>query len=299
MDEALRLIYLCAGPISLLGSATIIFSYGWLKRSRVSEGLHLVFFQALCDFFFTAKFVITALINDPSMYAKTGTIKIDCLLLGMMGQYFGQATMGWNFMISVRIFLSFWDPVKFEHMRRVWFHCYVWIVSAIGTLAALFVKGTYGPSDDGCWYDNNAFILAFFLVPLTVYFLGSLFILIYLLTKIGRMASDDSIGYTRLASHEKKLRNQIVAYIIIFLIFWTPPWLLRILDMLGMHFASTIYMDAICLVTQGLANSIVWMINFKVNALAQSPDIVDDPEPLIRRFSNIAGLRYGDKKYEI
>jgi len=198
-------------------------------------------------------------INDPDQFVDQQNIKgnAECIFLGLLGQFAGQASMAWNMMISIRIFMTLWSP-KVKSHKPIFYHLYVWGICTINA-GVIAITGHYGPTIDGCWINNDHYVIGFFVTPISIYFVSSIAILIYCVWKIKMLMRD--LSYHSLLDKESRFQRQIIAYIIIFILFWIGPLTLKVTGYIpGLQMLQTplAYVDCICLPLQGLANATVW-----------------------------------------
>ncbi|GAM23912.1 hypothetical protein SAMD00019534_070870 [Acytostelium subglobosum LB1] len=261
------LIYLICSPISIIGSGFIITTWGLFAKLKHS-GSNFIFFQSISDLLFTLKYIMTVILY----YAAPSIVQFDdslqpsgssavCFMLGMYGQFWGQATVMWSFMMTVKVFISFFYTNNTESSESIkWYHLFVWGFCGMNAvIIAAFDQ--YGPSSNGCWIvrGNNPFRL-FELIPLYITITVSICILVLILWKIKQkrptlLMPNESVKYK---IQEREFRNQLLKFILIFVIFWTPPTILRTMEYMGIEKSFFVYLDAVSVSSQALANSIVW-----------------------------------------
>ncbi|KYQ88385.1 hypothetical protein DLAC_11083 [Tieghemostelium lacteum] len=297
MMKTIVLIYIICSPISIAASLFIIITWGLFAKLK-HQGSNMIFFQSISDFLFTLKYLVTVILyfggipqfDDQSFPVGNNNLdkhnnSVTCFILGAYGQFFGQATVMWCFMMTIKVFYSFFlkkpqfstrglsrkkhyqgDSIKYYHLF-VWGFC---TVNAV--IIGAFQQ--YGPSSNGCWIvgDQNPFRL-FELIPLYITLSISIIILIAILIKMRmrekqRQTSHNAL-YTQLSNEayesqvyhqqEREFRMQLIKYIVIFVVFWVPPTILRTLEFFRYEEKFFILMDAASVSLQAAANSIVWV----------------------------------------
>jgi len=230
--------------------------YNELKK----PGANFVFSQAVCDLLFTAKYVVTVVLEQRhyNQYSPLLPFTWECVVLGWLGEFAGHATCAWNFMMSVLVFQSFRNAEHFKTTdSALWkYHAYVWGVSLSISLVLLFLK-QYGPTSDGCWImgDDNIYRYIFFFAPYSFYIVACVTVFIYVKYKLQKT---DMKAYNT-TGNKLQFIHQLQKYVIIFVVFWFPPIFLRIAEATGISGLTFMtYVDAVCVSLQGLANSLVW-----------------------------------------
>jgi len=258
MDYILRLVNIIGGSISLLTTLFIIISYITFHKLQ-KPGSNFVFFQAICDFFFTFKFILVIVLADhgENLYDPDQPYGATCVMVAFGSIFFGSASVTWNFMMSVVVLQTFFR--QDSPMSSIYYHLYVWISTLIFALPAL-IFGKYQPVPElGCWISNEHIEFRFFfVVPLCAYLLLSVAFLAFVLLQMSKNDSPwDSIQNSQVA--KQQFRVQMIKYIIIFIIFWTPVAILRFPYISPATLSSnTSILLALCVVLQACANSIVW-----------------------------------------
>ncbi|EFA81396.1 G-protein-coupled receptor family protein [Heterostelium album PN500] len=154
------LIYLICAPISIIGSLFIIITWGLFAKVGQHSGSNFIFFQSIADLIFTFKYILTIILYyagveqfDDSV-VDTKSSSAVCFFLGMWGQYFGQATVMWSFMMTVKVFLSFFYANIDNSNSIKWYHIFVWSFCGINAIIIAAFK-QYGPSSNGFHCDFN------------------------------------------------------------------------------------------------------------------------------------------------
>jgi len=170
---------LVTGVFSLVASGYIISTMFHGKAHPL--GLKLVVSMAVADFLFALKFVVSAAreLNGYDDIVTTGAPL--CYWSGIMGQFFGLGTVSWNFMISVNLFLALRNPHRSKTMSSTKYfvgcHIYVWGLSALTCIIGIATGNIAYTKDGTCWLQNS-YVFEFY-VPLYIYFLFSIFVIVY------------------------------------------------------------------------------------------------------------------------
>ncbi|KAM9970506.1 hypothetical protein ACTFIR_002365 [Dictyostelium discoideum] len=280
------LIYMICAPISMIGSLFIIIT--WLLYAKLkNSGSNFIFFQAISDFFFTSKYIITIIfyyINIPQFSDETSSTDTNpyCFSLGLFSQFFGQATIMWSYTMTVKVFHSYFEMKKKNNNNGSnnnsnsniggsnkqnsidktlkWYHLFVWGFCLVNA-TIIGISKQYGPSSTGCWIvgANNPYRF-FELVPLYFTITTSIIILILILVKMKKskpssLLPTESMRYNQQA---REFKIQLMKFVLIFIIFWLPATVLRTLEYFGIEKTFFILLDAVSVSLQALANSLVW-----------------------------------------
>ncbi|KAF2078690.1 hypothetical protein CYY_000061 [Polysphondylium violaceum] len=280
------LIYLICAPLSIIASAFIIISWGVFAKLKHS-GSNFIFFQSISDFIFTLKYVATIIIYYTSDINQFDDGEVSnsalCFSIGVWGQFFGQATVMWSFMMTVKVFLQMMRQNQKQYQQQLdkhkpqqvnntkgtaakeistikYYHLFVWGFCAVNA-AIIGAFKQYGPSSNGCWIigGTNPFRL-FELVPLYITISTSIVIMIIILARMKRnrptsLLPTESVRYKQ---QEAEFRNQLLKFIFVFVLFWTPPTILRTLEFFEIEAKPFIILDAISVSLQACANSLIW-----------------------------------------
>eukprot|EP01088_Endostelium_zonatum_P017783 TRINITY_DN540_c9_g1_i1.p1 TRINITY_DN540_c9_g1~~TRINITY_DN540_c9_g1_i1.p1 ORF type:complete len:311 (+),score=23.85 TRINITY_DN540_c9_g1_i1:63-995(+) len=271
MDGGTKLVFLLVSPFSMVGSFFIIITFGTIPKLK-KHGFHFVFFQAICDFIFTLKFFITATVDRPNWIARDAEIPgtIDCQFLGFINQFFAIATTSWNLMITIKTLITFYNPYLVGHINNIYFHLYVWSFTSLCSIIPAALN-KLGPTSDGCWIiDSGSFLrLIFQVIPISLYFLLSILCLIYILYKLHFYQHSIMNGDNALRHKSFRFKTQLILYITIFIVCWTPIILFHFLSYIAEIFELrrklcptievVLAIEKVAAVGQGAANSIVWM----------------------------------------
>lgn len=240
----LAYVYIVCCPFSIAGSLFIIITYGLFNELQ-KPGANFVFFQAICDLLFTSKYVITVIFEhyNYNEYDPSLPYTWECVALGWLGQFAGHATCAWNMMMSVLVFVSVWNANRFKQTSiSLWkYHAYVWGIALSDSFLLLILK-QYGPTTDGCWIkgDNNNFRL-FFFVPFTFYLAACIFVLVYVIYKLNFTDQLYMTNHKHKTSGKFQFIQQLRKYVLIFVLFWSPPIILRIVEATNMTKALTFF----------------------------------------------------------
>eukprot|EP01088_Endostelium_zonatum_P017355 TRINITY_DN5080_c0_g1_i1.p1 TRINITY_DN5080_c0_g1~~TRINITY_DN5080_c0_g1_i1.p1 ORF type:complete len:341 (-),score=17.81 TRINITY_DN5080_c0_g1_i1:38-1060(-) len=262
MDPYVRLIFLICAPLTLFGTILIMILFGTIPQLK-RKGIHFVFFQALADFFFTLRLLLTCFHFTELEIVGNFT---GCQIIGIIAQFSALCTIKWNMMISVKLFLTVVNK-KFENISNLWFHAYVWTTATILTIIPI---KHYGAVDNGCWITSMVVSYACFESVLILYFVLSILILSYVFYKISTHRSKYQTATGRRSkttSTSGRFRTQMILYVAIFIVFWTAISALRILEPIQVEFhlltwvslKPFIYLNAVAVSTQGFANALVWI----------------------------------------
>eukprot|EP01087_Luapelamoeba_hula_P005493 TRINITY_DN15559_c0_g1_i1.p1 TRINITY_DN15559_c0_g1~~TRINITY_DN15559_c0_g1_i1.p1 ORF type:complete len:382 (+),score=36.08 TRINITY_DN15559_c0_g1_i1:17-1162(+) len=263
-----RYIMIIASPFTLLGNALFILLYLSSKQLR-NKGLGFILVQAICDFCFTLRFLVAGLVVQD---LANETIFSDednpppskdplCITLGVTAQFFGLATTSWNMMISIRTAIIIARADSFRHVKFLNAACHLYVWSTVTVSVVLgWAFDLWAPTSTGCWI-RPKYMMRLFMRdgPLLVYFGGSIILLIFVFWQLRRL---HTAGLLELqARKELRFKFQMVAYIVIFIVFWSPSILLNI--WVQLHHRPGIYplryIALFTMITQGLANSLVWL----------------------------------------
>jgi len=291
--HTLSIIYFVMAPLSMISSLFIISTFlKFPKKFFVSDSVHLkfVFFQSVCDFVFSAKFLITAItikpswINYGSSEALNSTLPMDsgsdifCTALGFTTQFFMMASISWNLMVSLQIVHLFYFRKRHDYTyiatneeqttKTYYQHIFVWTYSLLTALVPL-IMGQYGATTNGCWISDK-FIesrLIFFVIPLAAFILASLIILLICLFKIKMISL--RVFYAQQFDSDVFFPTMtlLVAYTVVFITFWTSPVILRIMEILDKRPVVFVYGDIVSISTQGMGNALVWLSSSYIRKL--------------------------------
>eukprot|EP01113_Clastostelium_recurvatum_P043404 TRINITY_DN7174_c0_g1_i2.p1 TRINITY_DN7174_c0_g1~~TRINITY_DN7174_c0_g1_i2.p1 ORF type:complete len:307 (+),score=30.88 TRINITY_DN7174_c0_g1_i2:102-923(+) len=238
-----------------------------------------VFFLSFCDFFFSAKFFVTACIaNHVDQFSEVPTV-VDindfCFWFGAFGEFIALATTSWNMMISVHLFRSFRIKSKERTTHDAYYHLYVWGLSLVNSAVLIYLRA-FGKTYNGCWIAAR-WLDMFFLVPLATYIISSTVIMIIMRHKINRARQNMLTVTTALIQKENNFRSQMMKYTLVFIVVWLFPLITRLLSTFGYESGYLIEFHIVCDAIQSLANSIVW---------ATSPNFVKFIKEGMRKGNN-------------
>ncbi|EGC34767.1 hypothetical protein DICPUDRAFT_94711 [Dictyostelium purpureum] len=280
-NKQLITIFIACAPVSIVGSLFIIITWSIFAKLKHS-GSNFIWFQAISDFLFTLKYIITIIfyyLNIPQFTESTTVndpVSPYCFGLGLFSQFFGQATILWSFSMTIKVFHSYIkiksNKPKQQQQQQIqpqqqsgekslkYYHLFVWGFCAINA-AVVGVFKQYGPTSTGCWIvgSSNPFRL-FELIPLYITITFSVIILILILIKMrkNRPISLLPTESQRYRLQEREFKVQLMKFILIFVIFWTPATILRTLEYFGIENKFFILLDAVSVSLQALANALVW-----------------------------------------
>ena len=260
-------LFVILAPFSIIGSIVVIVWVGLLRKRSLQGFLSFVIAQAVCDLIFALKFFLNGYYADQGFFqninqdVRAPTSNPLCIVLGMMGQFGGQGSVGFNAMISIRAFLIFWRPDKYANIDSFWFHLYVWTWSTATTgYIALFHE--IGPTVDGCWITgaDNQFRFWFFDLTTSIYFFGSIFIILYIFKRL-RALSHTITGST-MRRNRIEFQRQMILYVASLIVFWSVPATMRLIELFTdrLKGMTIVYVDGILLSTQGAANALIWIL---------------------------------------
>ena len=155
------LIYFISSSLSMFGSSIIFITFYFVKELR-KPPFSVIIYLSLCDFCFSFKFFMTALLPTFSGGFVRSLLKLKfnikdskdinyyfqvCMLQAAWGQFWGMGSISWNGIVALEIFMLLRNPL---HQRnfQVWYHIFVWTLAG-STSALIVVLGVYGPSFDG------------------------------------------------------------------------------------------------------------------------------------------------------
>jgi len=286
--RTLCIIFYVMAPLSMLSGLFIMGSFlkfpGQLFTTKANH-LQFVFFQSLCDFMYSSKFLLTAIFIKSSWisYGTIPFIPIEspnntvpstgpdtlCIGLGIMGSFFNMASVMWNLMVSVQILTLFWiQPYEYSSIVNhkenytFFYHILVWVFALSTAIVPAFFN-QYGPTTNGCWIEEKYLItrLLTFVFPLILFILTSLVILLITLSKVKlislRIVYVQNFG-TKMESSQFPNLRLLVSYTIVFIAFWSCPVVLRMLELVHKQPELLVYGDIISISSQGLANAVVW-----------------------------------------
>jgi len=304
--ERLSLIYYIMAPLSMVSSLFIIITFlRFPKKLFTSQASHLkfVFFQAVCDFLFSLRFLLTALYIRPEWisYGSVPVIPLVpvnesagivpswtgpdafCVTLGFTGQFFMIASVSWNLMVSIQILQLFWFRRRYDYAdisssetpqsSTLYHHIFVWLFSFIASIAPLILR-QYGATTNGCWiteeYHETRLVL--FIFPLSAFLISSLIILIICLSKMQIISL--RVVYAQQFDPDNFFPTMrlLVAYTMVFILFWISPVILRVLEIIHQHPIALVYGDIISISTQGMANALVWLSSVYIRDLIFTPN---------------------------
>eukprot|EP01113_Clastostelium_recurvatum_P006279 TRINITY_DN12846_c0_g1_i1.p1 TRINITY_DN12846_c0_g1~~TRINITY_DN12846_c0_g1_i1.p1 ORF type:complete len:335 (+),score=44.25 TRINITY_DN12846_c0_g1_i1:82-1086(+) len=264
-DWEVRLIFFLFGSLGMASSLFIILTYRRFHHAQ-KKGNSFVFYLSCCDFLFSLKFFVTAcLVGYMNQFQEEDAppgYKSYCFWLGAFHHFMGLATTGWNMMISVRLGMSFLhlqDRAPSSLSTR-FYHAYVWGFASIDTIVLIFFNA-YGPSYNGCWVVNRLPFRLLWLVPLGTYLALSACILVAIIVKMRTTRKTIYIPIqtrSKFQEDEYNFRVQLIKYTVVFIIVWSIPFTVRILETLGTKTRLGIFLGVLCNSVQTLANSIVW-----------------------------------------
>eukprot|EP01132_Coremiostelium_polycephalum_P003583 gene3583-4463_t len=201
--------------------------------------------------------------DEGSGSEKSGPL---CIFLGVWGQFWGQATVMWSFMMSVKVFHSFFYATHSRDQSAAesgsslkYYHLFVWSFCGINA-AIIGAFNQYGPCSTGCWISGNKNLFRLFeLVPLYFTITFSIVILVVILLKMNHnrptLLPTESQRYK---AQERDFRNQLLKFIFVFILFWIVPTILRTLEYFDLEKPPLVLLDAASISLQALGNSIVW-----------------------------------------
>jgi len=241
-----------------------------------------VFWLSVVDIFFSGKLLVTGILDeltDFSQYESGDSVNSDiCFTMGFVGQWAGQATITWNFMIALRLFATFvkggvsnvsLDPnLPKMFSNRTWYdyllQSFAWIYPSVNA-ALLVYFHQYGPSSNGCWIVNtpmSLYRLIFYIIPLFSYLFLSVCILVFILVKLKTIRSAPHLhmqNRKQYITREQKFTIQLTKYTVIFVVLWTGPLIHRAREYFGFDYIPVFdAIDVISVAMQACANSVVW-----------------------------------------
>eukprot|EP01124_Arcella_intermedia_P021854 TRINITY_DN3127_c0_g2_i1.p1 TRINITY_DN3127_c0_g2~~TRINITY_DN3127_c0_g2_i1.p1 ORF type:complete len:324 (+),score=51.98 TRINITY_DN3127_c0_g2_i1:65-1036(+) len=282
--KIMKTLYFIVAPLSMISSLFIIITF--FKAPKVYLKLtymQFVLCQSLCDLIFSTKFLVQAIEADPAWFTLSDinhsnhTPDTACLVLGMLGQFSMMGTVLWSTTISFLILKLFMmRPFNYEQypqkddskVFQFISHVVIWSLAIVSSVIPYYLD-YYGPTTNGCWIEGNHHTarIIFFLVPLLICFLAGFVILVLVFVKMKVFSM--RVMYLREMDADSGIKDRIptqkvlVAYTMVFVLFWTFPVILRILQLLKIQEKTVfIYGDIFCVAGQGFANALVWGVFF-------------------------------------
>lgn len=278
------------GGLSMLGAACILATFAFVPAVR-RHPYSLIFFLAVSDFFFAAKFVLAA------AYPSAGLGKEDgmCAVQASLSQFFGLASISWVGAISFTLIRLLCNPFAHTESSAIYYHMVVWPYAALATVGLLLVKAQ-GPSGDGtCWFEKidvagqtQWYEMTFF-APLAA-------VIALALVAVGlsqrrlnlELGQPDQPDWNAAARASASLRFRLRMFAALFLLSWLGPVVHK--TYLYFHGAGDApalqYWDGVSESVYGLLNALVWLTNpvlfasFSARFLARLPGLRGRPESL-------------------
>lgn len=259
MDTHEKIVWICCS-LSIAGSLLLILIYAFTQKLR-QMGAQFVFSQAFCDLILSCALLASPILKDLGLHeTKTENATVStwsCNIIALTVQFSSQASVAWNFMMSVAIYRTVYAATKYQlnSVSLIAHHAYVWFSALLNASILLIIK-VYGPSPIGCWISDPPFYI-FFVLPLLVYFCGSSAVLVLVITRVKKIT-------TRLSkssrTEEYAFMVQVVKYIIVFLVMWSVPLAAGFLKMFHIPVSDGVNIVILLSLTlQGFANACVWL----------------------------------------
>eukprot|EP01125_Pyxidicula_operculata_P008458 TRINITY_DN2836_c0_g1_i1.p1 TRINITY_DN2836_c0_g1~~TRINITY_DN2836_c0_g1_i1.p1 ORF type:complete len:235 (-),score=30.83 TRINITY_DN2836_c0_g1_i1:173-877(-) len=178
-------------------------------------------------------------------------------------------------------------------------HIFVW---GIACLSAIIpgIKNHYGPSTNGCWINDDFTVTRIISMvgPLTLIYFYMLVVLIIVLKnrnlfsmrvmyrEFGEIMSSGGGGGSSQSEYQFANNNLplhfLVLYTLSFLLFWTPPLILRYVELFHVTPLPIVYLDIVCVGSQGIGNGVVWASSSYISSIVKGP---------AKRFSSLASAK--------
>jgi hypothetical protein len=260
MESYDKIIWICCS-LSIAGSLLLITVYALSQKLR-QMGAQFVLSQAICDLLLSCALLLGPIFKDAG-FTEAETVHgitiatWNCNLVGFLVQFSNQASVAWNFMMSIAIYRTVYAATKYKSNPKsfLYYHAYVWIFSFGNAFTLLFSK-QYSANTVGCWIKDPLFYL-FFVLPLLVYFFGCSVVLLLVVNRVVKVT-------TRLSkssrSEEYAFMIQVIKYIVVFIVMWAVPLGVGFLKILhvqvprGMEIAILFSLSL-----QGFASACVWL----------------------------------------
>lgn len=196
----------------MFGSGLIVLTALLFKRLR-THPYSLVMWLSICDFFFSLKYVVAAL------YPNSFDLNLNytfCQVSGLYTNFFALASISWSAVLSFNLILNTVRPFGDTSSYVVWYHLFVWMISALSTLLVGLSKDIGISADGTCWFEVSEKFHWQFYIPLICYFLLALGATIFSTIRTWNF----SHGATRYAV---KLLVRMILYVLVFLAAWLGP----------------------------------------------------------------------------
>jgi len=99
VPESTYVVWMIMCPLSMLGGLFIMIFFIAKEKLRRHAGMHFVFWQALCDFIFSANIVVDAILHD-NFDDKDRSI---CVAQGFFSQFF--STVRYSLIAAIDLML--------------------------------------------------------------------------------------------------------------------------------------------------------------------------------------------------
>eukprot|EP01102_Stenamoeba_stenopodia_P011095 TRINITY_DN3394_c0_g1_i1.p1 TRINITY_DN3394_c0_g1~~TRINITY_DN3394_c0_g1_i1.p1 ORF type:complete len:775 (-),score=152.04 TRINITY_DN3394_c0_g1_i1:402-2726(-) len=258
--------------LSLLGSGIIIVSYIFIRQLRRFP-YNLVFFLSLSDFFFTLRYILLLENADPSGDRCSAITPKICLLQALWSQFFGLASISWNGVVSINLVLDLQNPFGNNSSYFKWYHLFVWSLSA-GTTLVMFIgfksatcpevgdctnwmmdiSWLYSINDHTCWFNDDSWYQALFMIPLVFYIFVAAIALIL------------TLRHAWSGHFDRFQRRAITVRMFIFTLLFVSLWSVYIANK-GLLFLKgenevkqkLSHIAAACIAGEGFVNAIIWL----------------------------------------
>lgn len=215
--------YLFSASLSLIGSSAIVVSFWTQPNLHKLSHVRIVVSLATVDFLFSLKFIITSasILSGNKAFETDGSLA--CTTAGIAGYVLGSATVGWNFMLMLNLFVLLRYPFKYVRLTsgNGWLtvaSCAVWVFAVIPALAAFYSNEIGFTSAGSCW-TNGTWGVFGFVVPLAFTWLWGICVLIY-------AAYTLRIKLKRNERGSVVFLSQMVLFVIAFISCWVNPCIL-------------------------------------------------------------------------
>eukprot|EP00026_Physarum_polycephalum_P005988 Phypoly_transcript_06027.p1 GENE.Phypoly_transcript_06027~~Phypoly_transcript_06027.p1 ORF type:complete len:321 (+),score=13.28 Phypoly_transcript_06027:641-1603(+) len=266
MDAHAKIVWICCS-LSIAGSLLVIIIYTVSQKLR-QMGAQFVLSQAICDLILACALLGSPIFSDLGLHDTketadgTTTTTWNCNMVGFLAQFSSQASVAWNFMMSIAIYRTVYAATKYQisSYSFAYYHAYVWFSAFVNASILLLLK-QYGTTSIGsCWLQNPPFYV-FFILPLLVYYCGSSVVLFLVVKRVRKVT-------TRLSkssrAEEYAFMVQVIKYIVVFLVMWSVPLGAAFLKMFNVHVPHGVdVVILLCLTLQGFANASVWLTSPK------------------------------------
>eukprot|EP01133_Synstelium_polycarpum_P019979 gene19979-23941_t len=241
----------------------------------------MVFFLSVCDFIFSLKYSVTAVLPDSNRFATTGTF--PCYLQAGVQQFFGLAGISWSGIISLNLILTARRPFENTSKYTKFYHMWVWGLSTATTALMFVFPKEIGSSGDGtCWIaGSNSLLRLLFFVPLLIYIALSVASLITasVFTKSSSLSDHDRKG----------MLIRMSSYTVVFILCWIGPVAHRIAQLSGVPDRGSndptalALIDAISVSIQGFMNA---MNEENIPLIRSLADENTDPQQIATSLRN-------------